>query len=147
MFYLGPYFNLLPVIAVALMIVQQKLFTPPPTDEQQEMQQSMMKYMMVFMGLMFYKIPAGLSLYFIASSLWGIIERKTIGKKPASGTPGDDPGALASRTSRDDDPKPNGGLFGRVAERWKELQAHAEGKRQFERKDPPHDRRKKKKKK
>src|SRR5579875_992474 len=28
--YLGPYFNLLPVIAVALMIIQQKLMTPPP---------------------------------------------------------------------------------------------------------------------
>src|SRR6185437_6054418 len=33
-FYLGPYFNLLPVIAVCLMIAQQKMMTPPPADEQ-----------------------------------------------------------------------------------------------------------------
>src|SRR4029077_16809531 len=31
--YLGPYFNLLPVLAVTLMIVQQKYLMPPPTDE------------------------------------------------------------------------------------------------------------------
>ena len=74
--YLGPYFNLLPIIAVALMIVQQKMMTPPPTDEQQEMQQKMMKYMMIFFGLMFYKVAAGLCVYFIASSLWGFAERQ-----------------------------------------------------------------------
>src|SRR5207244_3391261 len=33
--YLGPYFNLLPVIAVALMLLQQKMLTPPPAAEQQ----------------------------------------------------------------------------------------------------------------
>jgi YidC/Oxa1 family membrane protein insertase len=80
-FYLGPYFNLLPVIAVALMIAQQKMMTPPPTDEQQAMQQKMMKYMMIFFGLMFYKVAAGLCLYFIASSAWGFCERKLLPKK------------------------------------------------------------------
>src|SRR5205807_4371100 len=64
--YLGPYFNLLPIIAVVFMIVQQKMLTPPPTDEQQAMQQKMMKYMMIFFGLMFYKVAAGLCIYFIA---------------------------------------------------------------------------------
>jgi YidC/Oxa1 family membrane protein insertase len=80
-FYLGPYFNLLPVIAVALMIGQQKMMTPPPTDDQQAMQQKMMKYMMIFFGLMFYKVAAGLCLYFIASSVWGFCERKLLPKK------------------------------------------------------------------
>ena len=79
--YLGPYFNLLPIIAVVLMIVQQKMMTPPPADEQQAMQQKMMKYMMIFFGLMFYKVAAGLCLYFIASSLWGFCERKLLPKK------------------------------------------------------------------
>jgi YidC/Oxa1 family membrane protein insertase len=84
--YLGPYFNLLPVFAVALMIVQQKMFTPPPADEQQEMQQKLMKYMMVVFGLMFYKVAAGLCIYFIASSLWGLAERRLLPKlKPLSG--------------------------------------------------------------
>src|SRR5262249_46317162 len=80
-FYLGPYFNLLPVIAVVLMIGQQKMMTPPPADEQQAMQQKMMKYMMIFFGLMFYKVAAGLCLYFIASSVWGFCERKLLPKK------------------------------------------------------------------
>ncbi len=85
-FYLGPYFNLLPVIAVVLMIAQQKMLTPPPADEQQAMQQKMMKYMMIFFGLMFYKVAAGLCLYFIASSIWGFCERKMLPKaKPVVG--------------------------------------------------------------
>jgi YidC/Oxa1 family membrane protein insertase len=84
--YLGPFFNLLPVIAVVLMIAQQKMLTPPPADEQQAMQQKMMKYMMVFFGLMFYKVAAGLCLYFIASSVWGFCERKMLPKaKPVVG--------------------------------------------------------------
>jgi YidC/Oxa1 family membrane protein insertase len=71
-------FNLLPIIAVALMVVQQKMFMPPPTDEQQEMQQKMMSYMMVVMGAMFYKFPSGLCVYYISSSLWGFGERKLL---------------------------------------------------------------------
>jgi YidC/Oxa1 family membrane protein insertase len=81
MFYLGPFFNLLPFLAVTLMIVQQKMMTPPPADEQQEMQQKMMKYMMFFMGIMFYKVASGLCLYFISTSLWGLAERKLLPKK------------------------------------------------------------------
>lgn len=78
--YLGPYFNILPLIAVGLMVVHQKLFTPPPADEQQAMQMKMMKYMMLFMGLFFYKVAAGLALYFIVSSLWGLAERRFLPK-------------------------------------------------------------------
>jgi YidC/Oxa1 family membrane protein insertase len=86
--YLGPCLNLLPIIAVALMMAQQKMMTPPPTDEQQEMQQKVMKYMMVFFGLMFYKVAAGLCVYFIASSLWGFAERRLLPKiKPGGGIP------------------------------------------------------------
>ena len=44
------------------------------------MQQKMMKYMTLFMGVMFFKVAAGLCLYFIASSLWGIGERKLLPK-------------------------------------------------------------------
>ncbi len=62
-------------------------------DEQQEMQQKMMKYMMAFMGMMFYKVASGLCLYFIATSLWGLAERKLLPKKKpalAGGGPGTD---------------------------------------------------------
>ena len=81
MFALGPYFNLLPLLTIALFLWQQKMFMPPPTDEQSAMQAKMMNYMMVFMGVMFYKVAAGLCIYFIASSLWGVAERKFLPKK------------------------------------------------------------------
>ena len=49
------------------------------------MQHKMMNFMMIFMGFLFYHVPAGLCVYFIASSLWGMGERKLldIGKKKA----------------------------------------------------------------
>jgi YidC/Oxa1 family membrane protein insertase len=76
----GPYFNVLPIITIVLFIIQQKLFTPPPTNDETAMQQKMMTYMTVFMGVMFYKVPAGLCVYIITSSLWGIAERKLLPK-------------------------------------------------------------------
>jgi len=82
-YYLGPYFNLLPVVAVCFMVMQQKMLTPPPQDEQQAFQQKLMKYMMIFFGVMFYKVAAGLCLYFIVSSLWGLAERKLLPKRPS----------------------------------------------------------------
>jgi YidC/Oxa1 family membrane protein insertase len=94
MLYLGPYFNLLPVFAVVLMVIQQQLMTPPPTDEQQELNQKVMKYMSIVIGFAFYKVAAGLCMYFIASSLWGLAERRMLPKKqqqqplaPAVSTP------------------------------------------------------------
>jgi YidC/Oxa1 family membrane protein insertase len=84
-FYLGPFFNLLPVIAVGLMIVQQSMMAPPTADETQAMQQKMMKYMMIFFGIMFYKVAAGLCIYFIASSVWGFTERKLLPKRKKEG--------------------------------------------------------------
>lgn len=77
---LGPYLNILPLVTVALFLVQQKLFMPPPQDEQQAMQQRIMTIMMIFMGVMFFKVPSGLCLYFITSSIWGIVERKLLPK-------------------------------------------------------------------
>jgi YidC/Oxa1 family membrane protein insertase len=92
--WLGPFFNVFPLITVALFLVQQKMFTPPATDEQTKMQQQMMTYMTVFMGVMFYKVPAGLCIYFITSSLWGIAERKLLPKSQLKNA-GDDGGSVA----------------------------------------------------
>src|SRR5207244_1414830 len=40
--------------------------------------------MMVFMGLMFYRVAAGLCIYFIISSLWGMLVRNLLPQaKPA----------------------------------------------------------------
>jgi YidC/Oxa1 family membrane protein insertase len=85
--YLGPYLNVLPIVTVVLFLVQQKLFTPPATDEQTAMTQKMMTYMMVFMGVLFFKVPSGLCIYFITSSIWGIAERLLL---PKTAKPGEE---------------------------------------------------------
>lgn len=95
-FGLGPYLNVLPIITVALFIWQQKMFMPPPADEQAALQQKMMQYMTIFMCIMFYKVASGLCLYFIASSIWGIAERKLLPKTTnKDGTPATVPAVAA----------------------------------------------------
>ena len=81
LFGLGPYFNILPLATVALFLAQQKMLMPPPADDQARMQQNIMKYMMIFMGLLFFKVASGLCVYFVASSLWGLAERRFLPKR------------------------------------------------------------------
>jgi len=102
--HMGPYFNLLPILTVILFIWQQKMFMPPPADENAALQQKMMQYMMIFMGYMFFTVPSGLCVYFIASSLWGIAERKVLPKTQAAAAgaeaaPPPAPAAVASGES------------------------------------------------
>jgi YidC/Oxa1 family membrane protein insertase len=77
---LGPYFNVLPFFTIALFILQQQMFMPPATDDQTRSQQKMMKYMVIFIGYLYYTVPSGLCLYIIVSSAWGIAERKLLPK-------------------------------------------------------------------
>jgi YidC/Oxa1 family membrane protein insertase len=119
-FGLGPYLNILPLVTVGLFLVTQKMAMPEPTNEQAVMQQKMMKYMTIFMGLLFYKVASGLCLYFIASSLWGIAERKMLGKsapspagspeskfvRPAVSVPAATPGSDASTNGGRAKPRP-----------------------------------------
>lgn len=68
-------FNLLPCISIALMMVHQKLTMPPPQNEEQAAQYKMMNIMMFVMGAAFYRVPAGLCLYFISTNIWSMTER------------------------------------------------------------------------
>ncbi len=104
--WLGPFFNLLPIFTIGLFIWQQKMFMPPATDEQQAMQQKMMKYMMIVFGIMFFCVPSGLCIYFIASSLWSIGERKLMNKLMPSMAPG--AAAAATAPPRPGRPGTNG---------------------------------------
>ena len=131
---LGPYLNILPVFSAALFLVQQKILMPPPTDEQQEMQQQMMKFMPIMMCFIFWKFPAGLSIYFIASSIWGVAERKLLPKKtdaPAinPSTDDDDPppkdSILAKLNPNKPKPAPNGAAK-KKARKEREKKARAE---------------------
>ncbi len=81
--YLGPYLNLLPLIAVGLMLWQQTKMMPKSEDPQIQMQAKMMKFSMILFAFFFYKVAAGLCIYFICSSIWGIIERATLPKNAA----------------------------------------------------------------
>ena len=80
MFGMGPYLNLFPIITIALFLVQQKVMMPPAADEQAAQQQKIMKYVMFLMGFMFFKVAAGLCIYFIATTLWGLAERRFLPK-------------------------------------------------------------------
>src|SRR6185436_19387913 len=78
--YLGPFFNVLPILTVTLMAVNQKLTMPPPTDDMQKQQYKIMQWMMVLMGLFF---------YFLCSSIWSLLERKLIPKPQVKPGPPD----------------------------------------------------------
>lgn len=80
--YLGWDFNLLPIVTLVLFFMQQKLVMPPPMNEEMAMQQKMMNYMTLFFGFLFYHVPAGLCVYFIASSCWSITERQILERLP-----------------------------------------------------------------
>lgn len=127
--YLGPYLNVLPLIAVGLMLYQQNKMMPEPTDEQMAAQQRMMKIMMGVMAIMFYKVAAGLSLYFIVSTGWGIIERQFIPKpKIDVDDVGGGGGGDGGKGGPPKPPKPKGflGKFkARLQARLEELQKQA----------------------
>ncbi len=76
--WLGPYFNILPMVTVGLFLLQQKILMPKATDEQTRMTQNMMQVMTVFMGVLFFKVPSGLCIYFITSSAWSLVERQLV---------------------------------------------------------------------
>ena len=122
----GQYFNLLPFLVVSLMLVTTKLFSPPATTPEAEMQQKMMKYMMVFMAFMFYKVPSGLGIYFITSNLWQISERLLLPKVTHVKPVKDDeernpPSSGGGRGGNGAPPKPPG----RFLQFWEKVMAEA----------------------
>jgi len=121
--YLGPFFNILPILAVTFMFFQQKLMMPPPTSDEQAMQQKMMQYMMIFMGVLFYKVASGLCIYFIASTAWGLAERKLLPKKRTDLPPPPISGkGPPSRGKPKPDPKTNGdGAVDKVKNWWAKI--------------------------
>ena len=141
MLYLGPYFNLLPLVAVGLMMYVQSKMMPKSEDPQVQMQQKMMKIMMVMMLLFFYKSPAGLAIYFIASSIWGIIERqllpKDIEKLEAQRAAAAAKKAEARKARGD---QPAGWLGKRMAgwrSKWEQILEEAQKQQQLQREQRP----------
>ena len=80
--------NLLPLLYMVMTLLMTRLNPPPPTeDPAQEQQRKMMMFMPVLFSFMFYRMPAGLVLYFAANAFFGMIEtwyiRKYLIKPPA----------------------------------------------------------------
>ena len=65
--------NVLPPLMVVLWILQQRVM-PKPTDPQAAKMQRMMMWMPVLFGFFLYNYAAGLSIYMITTSLFGIME-------------------------------------------------------------------------
>ncbi|VTS04658.1 YidC/Oxa1 family insertase periplasmic-domain containing protein [Tuwongella immobilis] len=146
-FYMGPYLNILPIIAMGLMLYQQIKTMPPPTDEQQAAQQSMMKYMMGIMAFLFYKVAAGLALYFIATTIWGLIERRMIKKAsttspvsvPVNTSGGSTTGELLTNSNSGSTPRPAGPapIQGKVKKKDKKGKAPQPANRERKPEKPP----------
>jgi YidC/Oxa1 family membrane protein insertase len=118
-------FNLLPIISTGVMFFQQKMMMPPPADEEQAMQQKMMNYMMIFMGAMFYRVPAGLCIYFIASSVWGMVERWLLNKLAKDSPAAPAVGEKSEKKTELAASEPPAGPS-RIGELWNRLQSAAD---------------------
>jgi YidC/Oxa1 family membrane protein insertase len=69
---------------------------PTVTSPEAETQRKMMMFMPVLFGVMMYGYAAGLSLYWLVSSLVGIIESKVIKRSIAAAQPA----AVATKSTR-----------------------------------------------
>jgi YidC/Oxa1 family membrane protein insertase len=87
----------------------------------------MMQVMTVVMGVLFFKVPSGLCIYFITSSLWSLAERKLVKRlvppkpvEPAAATPATrqplPPTAAARKQNQSEPPQPPSRMAARLAE-------------------------------
>lgn len=74
-------FFILPVVVVVTTFLQQRLLTPPAADSQQAaMTQSMQYTMPIMIGFFALSFPSGLSIYWITSSLMGLVQYAADGR-------------------------------------------------------------------
>lgn len=79
-FFIGNQFHLLPILLGVVMFVQQRMTTTLPKDpalwtDQQRQQRAMGTMMPVVFTLMFYHFPSGLNIYWLSSTLLGILQQ------------------------------------------------------------------------
>jgi len=71
--------NLLPLLVIVAMLIQQKM-TPMAAGGQSETQQKMMQYMPIIFGFLFYSMPSGLTVYFLVSTVLGLVQQYFVQK-------------------------------------------------------------------
>jgi len=79
-FFIGNEFHLLPIILGGLMWAQQRFFSTGPKDpklmtDQQRQQRAMGTMMAAVFAIMFYNFPSGLNIYWLSSTLLGILQQ------------------------------------------------------------------------
>jgi YidC/Oxa1 family membrane protein insertase len=72
-------FNLLPLLWIALMVIQM-LRQPMPTDPQQRQTMMIMRYMPLLFGVMLYYYASALLVYMVTSMLWTFVESAIVKK-------------------------------------------------------------------
>ena len=83
---IGTEFHLLPILLGATMYWQQKMTSKLPKDtkdpsDSQKQQKMMGNVMSIVFTVMFYGFPSGLNIYFISSTLLGILQQWYLTKK------------------------------------------------------------------
>ena len=78
---LGDQINILPVIMITVMLLQQRFMHQPAASEQARQQQKIFKWMPLMIGLVLYRMPSGLCLYWTTSTAIGVLERWLIDRK------------------------------------------------------------------
>lgn len=89
-FFIGNQFHLLPILLGLVMFIQQRMMSTLPKDpslwtDQQRQQRAMGSIMTVMFTVLFYNFPSGLNIYWLSSTLLGILQQwwtqKNISKK------------------------------------------------------------------
>lgn len=69
-------FNLLPILNVGVTYIQQKIMTSATSGQESSQQMQTMLYMMPFMMLfIFYKMPSGVTLYYLVSGALSLVQQ------------------------------------------------------------------------
>ncbi len=78
-FFIGNQFHLLPFLLGGVMLLQQRMFAPKidpdKLTDQQRQQKAMTTFMPLIFTIMFYHFPSGLNIYWLSSTLLGILQQ------------------------------------------------------------------------
>ncbi len=84
--FFGNQFHLLPILMAAVMFVQQRMSAKWPDDpkqvtDAQKQQRMMTNVMSIVFAVMFYNFPSGLNIYFMFSTLLGVLQQRWLTQK------------------------------------------------------------------
>lgn len=102
--FIGNQFHLLPLISGAVMLMQQRMMTPVAMEggelnEKQRQQRAAGTIMAVVFTVMFYNFPSGINIYWISSSLIGMLQQWWMGGRLSVAKPETTKEAAVRRSS------------------------------------------------